>query len=37
MLSPLAQETYRMFQAASRHGGKNVSRLLDPGLEEQRP
>lgn len=37
MLSPLAQETYRMFQAASRHGGKNVSRLLDPGIEEQRP
>jgi 3-hydroxyisobutyrate dehydrogenase-like beta-hydroxyacid dehydrogenase len=37
MLSPLAQETYRMFQAASHHGGKNVSRLLDPGLEEQRP
>ena len=36
MLSPLAQETYRMFQAASRHGGKNVSRLLDPDLE-QRP
>jgi 3-hydroxyisobutyrate dehydrogenase-like beta-hydroxyacid dehydrogenase len=37
MLSPLAQETYRMFEAASRHGGKNVSRLLDPSIEEQRP
>ncbi|MGH6873944.1 MAG: NAD(P)-dependent oxidoreductase [Aestuariivirgaceae bacterium] len=37
MLSPLAQETYRMFQAASRHGGKNVSRLLDPSIEEQQP
>jgi 3-hydroxyisobutyrate dehydrogenase-like beta-hydroxyacid dehydrogenase len=36
-LSPLAQETYRMFQAASRHGAKNVSRLLDPAIEGQRP
>jgi 3-hydroxyisobutyrate dehydrogenase-like beta-hydroxyacid dehydrogenase len=35
MLSPLAQETYRMFQAASRHGTKNVSRLLDPAIGEQ--
>ena len=35
MLSPLAQETYRMFQAASRHGAKNVSRLLDPAIGEQ--
>jgi 3-hydroxyisobutyrate dehydrogenase-like beta-hydroxyacid dehydrogenase len=37
MLSPLAQETYRMFQAASRHGAKNVSRLLDPAVAEGRP
>jgi 3-hydroxyisobutyrate dehydrogenase-like beta-hydroxyacid dehydrogenase len=36
-LSPLAHATQTTFERASMHGARNVSRLLDPGLLEQRP
>jgi 3-hydroxyisobutyrate dehydrogenase-like beta-hydroxyacid dehydrogenase len=36
-LTPMARETHLTFEAAMRHGEKNVSRLIDPEFAERRP